>query len=254
MTQMEAFPFKKRLSEIMVTPATICEPDASAQHIAQTMVAKKTTAVLVGNTNNRINGIITENDIVHKVVAPANIDPAAITAQQIMTPHPYHLPPQTYMFEAMAYMLGHRIKHLPVVNQGEAVGMVEINDLMRYRSQKAMLLLGTIREAESLEGLAEIRGEIIKVARSLLSETRSTPEAMEIISYIHHGIIKRVFEICLEEQIAEVGNTPDIRYCFLIMGSGGRREMLLNPDQDNGFIFEDYPDERQPEIDRFFVP
>jgi CBS domain-containing protein len=38
------------------------------------------------------------------------------------------------------------------------------------------------------------------------------------------------------------------------MGSGGRREMLLGPDQDNGFIFENVPDERMPEIDAFFGP
>ena len=38
------------------------------------------------------------------------------------------------------------------------------------------------------------------------------------------------------------------------MGSAGRREMLLQPDQDNGFIFEDFPDEQQGEVDAFFVP
>jgi CBS domain-containing protein len=30
--------------------------------------------------------------------------------------------------------------------------------------------------------------------------------------------------------------------------------MLLNPDQDNGFIFEDFPDDRQAEVDAFFEP
>jgi CBS domain-containing protein len=252
--QMEAFPFRKRLSEIMSTTAVICPAEATAQDVARTMVEQKVSAVLVGEEQSRVAGIITENDIVHKVVAPDGVNCTTITASQIMTPHPYHLPPQTYMFEAMAYMLGHRIKHLPVLNNGEAVGMVELNDLMRYRSQKAMMLLGTIREAEGLAELKSAKDEIIKIARTLLSETRSTPEAMEIISYIHHGITKRAFDICLAEQIEATGPPPDIRYCFLIMGSGGRREMLLNPDQDNGFIFEDYPDHQQKEIDAFFIP
>ena len=254
LTQMEAFPFKKRVSEIMSTPVIDCSPDASAQKVARTMVDHDETAVLVTNDNDETIGIITENDIVRKVVAPGDVDGNTITARQIMTPHPYSLPPHTYMYEAMAYMLGHSIKHLPVINDGKAVGMVSLNDLMRYRSQKAMLLLGTIREEESIEGLKAIKQEIIKVARSLLSETRSTPEAMEILSYIHHGIIKRTFEICLQEHSSSVGPAPDIRYCFFIMGSGGRREMLLNPDQDNGFIFEDFPEEMIPEVEKFFVP
>ncbi len=252
--QMEAFPFKKRLSEIMSTPAVMCTPEATAQVVARTMVDRDVTAVLIGSRQDDICGIVTENDIVQKVVAADGVDCTAVTAARIMTPHPYHLPPGTYMFEAMTYMQAHRIKHLPVINDGEAVGMVSLNDLMRYRSQKAMLLLGTVQEAETLADLRSVRKEVVKVARTLLSETRCTPEAMEIISYIHHGIIKRTFELCLQEQADDLGPPPDIRYCFLIMGSGGRREMLLNPDQDNGFIFEDFPDSRQDEIDRFFVP
>ncbi|PLX98627.1 MAG: cyclic nucleotide-binding protein [Desulfuromonas sp.] len=253
-TQMEAFPFKKRLSEIMSTPATSCRPDASAQKVAREMTESNETAVIVTDENGDALGIITENDIVRKVVAPGNIDCNSITAQQIMTAQPYSLPPGTYMYEAMAYMIGHNIKHLPVITDGKAVGMVSLHELMRYRSQKAMMLLGTIREQTTIDGLRSTRKEIIKVARSLLSETRSTPEAMEILSYIHHGIIRRAFEICLNLQTSESGPAPNIRYCFLIMGSGGRREMLLNPDQDNGFIFENFPDKQQPEVDRFFIP
>lgn len=254
LNHVEAFPFKKRLSEIMVTPPVICRLEATAQEIARTMVDRKASAVLVSTKKNGVAGIITENDIVHKVVAPENVNHKTMTAGQIMTPDPHHLSPRTYMFEAMAYMLRHRIKHLPVVSQETAVGMVTLNEIMRYRSQKAMLLLGTIRETKSLDELRDVKAEIVKVARTLLSETRSTPEAMEIISYIHHGIIRRAFELCLEQQLAVSGPAPDIRYCFLIMGSGGRREMLLDPDQDNGFIFENYPQRRQPEIDRFFIP
>jgi signal-transduction protein with cAMP-binding, CBS, and nucleotidyltransferase domain len=36
------------------------------------------------------------------------------------------------------------------------------------------------------------------------------------------------------------------------MGSGGRGESLLRPDQDNGFILEDHPDTRRPAVDRYF--
>ena len=75
---------------------------------------------------------------------------------------------------------------------------------------------------------------------------------MEILSHIHHAIISRTYQICLDEMAAAGMAVPDIRHCFLVMGSAGRREMLLHPDQDNGFIFEDFPDERQAEIDRVF--
>ncbi|PLX82529.1 MAG: cyclic nucleotide-binding protein [Desulfuromonas sp.] len=254
LTQVEAYPFKKRLSEIMVTPVEACPPDEIAQNVARRIAEKKIGSVLVVNEAREPIGIITDRDLVTKVIAPDDVDCKSVCAREIMTPHPHFMSPDTYMYEAMSYMIGHRIKNLPVVDRGEAVGMVSLRDLMRYRSQKAMLMIGNIQEETSLENLAAIRRELVTVARSLLSETRSTPEVMEILSYIHHGIIKQVYELCLEEMRAEGKQPPDIRFCFLIMGSGGRREMLLSPDQDNGFIFENVPDERMPEIDAFFVP
>ncbi len=218
------------------------------------MAETKASSVLVLNGQGEIAGIITERDLVTKVIAPEGADCTTITAAEVMTPHPHAMSPDTYMYEAMAYMTGHRIKHLPVVDRGELVGIVTLRDLMRFRSQKAMLLIGNIREEKSLERLGIIRKEIVTVARTLLSETRSTPEVMEILSYIHHTLIRRVYDLCLEEMLAEGHQLPGIRFCFLIMGSGGRREMLLGPDQDNGFIFEDVPASRLPEIEAFFVP
>jgi CBS domain-containing protein len=254
LTQVEAYPFKKRLSEIMATPVETCRPEESARQVARRLVEKKISSVLVTDAARKPLGIITEKDLVARVVAAEHADPAVLTAGELMKPHPYALAPDTYMYEAMAYMTGHRLKHLPVVDRGEVVGMVTLRDLMRYRSQKAMLLVGNVRDETTLEGLTAIRREIVVVARTLLSETRSTPEVMEIISYIHHSIIRRVFDLTLERMQAEGLQMPAVRYCFLLMGSGGRREMLLNPDQDHGFIFENVPDERMAAVNAFFVP
>jgi len=253
-TQMEAYPFKKRLSEIMSAPVETCRSDASARAIARQMSNKNVSSILVLGDKSTPIGIITERDLIEKVLSPDAIDYDEITATGIMTPHPHFVTPETYMYEAMTYITAHRIKHLPVIDRGQLVGMVTMRDLMRFRSQKAMLLVGSVSEESTLKGLASIKKEILTVARSLLTETHSTPEVMEIISYIHHSIIKKVYQVCFNEMLAEGYQRPKIRYSFLLMGSGGRREMLLNPDQDNGFIFEDVPDERLPEIENFFAP
>ncbi len=254
LTHMEAFPFKKRLSEIMTSPVETCLPHDTVRHVAKRMTQKNISAIIVVDEQNVLRGILTERDMVAKVMAAKGGDPDLMLAEEIMEKHLHSLPPSTYMYEAMSFMLGHQIRHLPVVDRGEVVGIVTVRDLMRFRSHKAMLLVGNIREEKTIEGLATIRNQIVNVARTLLSETRSTPEVMEIISYIHHGIIKQAYDICMEQMKAEGKTPPDIRYCFLIMGSGGRREMLLGPDQDNGFIYEDVPDEQMEEVEAFFAP
>ncbi|TYO98330.1 CBS domain-containing protein [Geothermobacter ehrlichii] len=254
LTQMEAYPFKKRLSEIMTSPVITCDGKATARDVARTMTRHGIGAIVVSNERNRADGIITQNDLVTKVLARDSANPAELTAERIMTPSPLTLPPSAYMYEAATFMMARRIKHLPVVDNGELVGIISLRDLMKYRSQKSMLLVGSVKEAKNLDDLARAKQEIVKVAKGLMSETRSPFETMEILSYIHHCILRRGYELVLEQMRAEGMVPPPIRHCFIIMGSGGRKEMLLGPDQDNGFIFEDFPEEMRQEVDAFFVP
>jgi signal-transduction protein with cAMP-binding, CBS, and nucleotidyltransferase domain len=46
---------------------------------------------------------------------------------------------------------------------------------------------------------------------------------------------------------------PPVPFTVLVMGSGGRGENFLFPDQDNGFILADYPDDDHNRIDAFFI-
>ncbi|MCF6178843.1 MAG: DUF294 nucleotidyltransferase-like domain-containing protein [Geopsychrobacter sp.] len=254
LTQMEAYPFKKRLSEIMQSPVTTCPLDASARQVACCMTSKKISSLVVIDDKGRPIGIIGERDLVTKVLAPDTADADLATAKEIMTAHCHVMPPATYMYEALTYMTAHQVKHLPIVDEGELVGIVTMHDLMRFRSQKAMMMVGSIRDENSLAGLARIKNQILTIARTLLTETHSTPEVMEILSYIHQNIIKKAYAICYQQMLEEGYPPPEIKYAFLLMGSGGRREMLLNPDQDHGFLFENVSDEKLAAAEAFFVP
>ena len=251
---MEAFPFKKHLAEIMDSPAATCLPLTPVREVARRMIEGEVSGIYVTDEEARPIGIVTERDLVAKVLVPEAGSDVPLTAEDIMRPRPPAMAPATYMYEVMAYMTRHHLNHLAVVDRGELVGSVTAHSLMRYRCQKAHMILGTVQEENTLLGLAGIHREIVKVARSLLAETRSTPEVIEILSHIHHAVMRRTFEICIEEMRAEGLEPPAVRFCFLLMGSGGRREMLLNPDQDNGFIFEDFDDALQPEVEAFFAP
>ncbi|MBW2451561.1 MAG: CBS domain-containing protein [Deltaproteobacteria bacterium] len=253
-TQMEAYPFKKRLSEIMSTPVITCSMKTPVRTLARQLTLHDINCLIVVNQDGQAVGMVTGQDLVAKVLAPEQIDEKELTAADIMCCDFHTLPPETYMYEAMAFLSRYRLNYIPVVDRGQPVGVVSPRDLMRYRSQKALLLIGNIREEQTIDGLTAIHREIVKVARVMMSETRSTPEVMEILSYIHHAIIRRTYQLCLDEMIQGGFHIPEVRFCFLIMGSGGRREMLLHPDQDNGFIYEDLPDDQMEEVDAFFSP
>lgn len=251
---IEAYPFQKRLSEVMNTPVIQCHLNTSAHHIARQMANNQIRSIVVTNDKGELLGLVTCKDIISKVTAVEGANPEKITAKELMTTKPYTMIPETFMYEAMAHMVVHHLKYLPIVSEGSVVGMVTMSDLMRYRSQKAMLMIGSIEETTNFQGLTAIHHTLVRVANALLSENRSAPEVMEILSYIHHALIKRTYHLCWEQMLCEGFTPPNINYCFLIMGSGGRREMMLGPDQDNGFIYENFPDAMQAEVDAFFVP
>lgn len=254
LSKIEAYPFQKRLSDIMSYPVETCPLNATVKDIARQMTRKKVGAILVCNKNKELTGIITERDLVTKSLARENFDYQNSTAADLMTEKPFSMAPDTYMYEATSFMVEHQISYLPILDQGKLVGIVTQQDLMKYRSQKSLLLVERIKQAESIDDLATAKAKLTKVAKALLSGARSHAETVEIISYLHHCILQRGFELVQERMIERGLTPPDIRYCFIIMGSGGRKEMLLGPDQDSGFIFENYPDDKKVEFDAFFIP
>lgn len=250
--QVEAYPFQKKLPEIMSSPVETCLPTATVKEIARQMASRGVGAIVVCDEHRQLRGIVTERDLVAKVIAVQGSDAQQMTADQVMSENPYVLPSDTYMYEATSFMVSHKIKHLPLVDNHTLVGIVSLSDLMRYRSQKSMLLIGKIRNATHIDQLVEARAELVKIARVLLNESRSPIEIMEILSYLHHCILKRGYEIVWQQIQHEGVPLPDLDFCFIIMGSGGRREMLLGPDQDNGFIYADYPDSEREKTEAFF--
>ncbi len=254
LAQMEAYPFQKRLADIMTSPVETCSAETCVPELARRMTQKQIGAMLVCNNQQRLIGIISERDLISKVLTRESDDYEKITAREVMTPDPATMTPRTYMYEATSFLISHKIKHLPIIDEGKLVGIVSLQDLLKYRSQKSMLLISRARKAQSIEELAQVKLDITKIAKALISETRSHCETVEILSYIHHCILKRGYQL-VQEKIQQQGLTqPDIRHCFIIMGSGGRKEMLLGPDQDHGFIFEDFPDCKLAEVNDYFVP
>ncbi|MGE4318734.1 MAG: DUF294 nucleotidyltransferase-like domain-containing protein [Deferribacterales bacterium] len=253
--QMEAYPFQKKLKEIMSKPVETCSVNTTVRDIAVKMTEAGIAAVVITDDNGKIAGIVTERDLVRKVLARDTVDCLKhSTAHDIMTLDPYYMTPDTFMYEAVTFMLRHGIRHLPILDGDSIEGIVSLQDLMKFRSQKSMLLVGSAKEAVTVDELKTVRAEVVKVAKMLLSENRSHTETMEILSYVHHSIIRRCYEIILKEMLQSGYEMPDVRHCFIIMGSGGRKEMLLGPDQDNGLLYGDFPDEMSESVDAFFVP
>jgi CBS domain-containing protein len=81
-------------------------------------------------------GIFSERDLTHRVVAPG-LDPDTTRVAAVMTSNPVTIGPRDNASDALELMRTHGFRHLPVVDDGRAVGMVSVRDL--YDAVKVQL-------------------------------------------------------------------------------------------------------------------
>ena len=65
----ESEPYVHRVENLMMSPAVAMSEESSAQDIAKRMVEESISSIMVVDANERLLGIITEKDLVRRVVA-----------------------------------------------------------------------------------------------------------------------------------------------------------------------------------------
>ena len=104
-------------------------PAASA-HDAARLMADKNIGALVVMEEGRVVGIVAERDYVRKLVFMAH-SPKETSVADIMTSPVMYVTPQRTSDECMALMTENRLRHLPVMDGGELIGVVSIGDLVK---------------------------------------------------------------------------------------------------------------------------
>ncbi|MCZ2856143.1 MAG: CBS domain-containing protein [Candidatus Bathyarchaeota archaeon] len=100
---------------------------------------------LVVIERNKLVGILTERDILKRVLA-ATKNPEKTKVGEIMTTRVLTVSPTTDLEEAAKLMFENNVKKLPVVSEGKLVGLVTLTDLARFQPEIIRLLRRLIGE------------------------------------------------------------------------------------------------------------
>lgn len=111
-------------------------PDDQIVSVARTLTERRIGAALVRDAAGRMLGIISERDIV-RGMAQQGQGTTQLPAKQLMTSELVTVTPQMSVTEAMGLMTRRRIRHLPVLEGDQLVGMVSIGDLVKARIEEA---------------------------------------------------------------------------------------------------------------------
>ena len=124
-----------RLAEIIDEKGTRVleiEADASVLAAVQRMVDENVGSLLVKD-GGKVTGIVTERDYLRRVTLEGRTEDAPV--REIMSSPLVVAGVDTTVDECMALMTDRRIRHVPVVDEGEVVGLVSIGDLVKFKSK-----------------------------------------------------------------------------------------------------------------------
>ena len=103
--------------------------DSTVSDVATTMISMASGSVLVFD-GQKLVGVITLRDIVRAALAEPDI--TRVPVKKYMTTQPWVVSPGWSVTDIAARMINHNIEHVPVVQDGEVVGILSSFDLVAY--------------------------------------------------------------------------------------------------------------------------
>ncbi|MEH7443427.1 DUF294 nucleotidyltransferase-like domain-containing protein [Bacillus sp. JJ1122] len=226
-----------RVHDIMSEKVVAVAPETSIREAARKMAEGRTSSVLVLE-GQELKGIITERDIVGRVVAKGlSYDEPSKLA---MTANPVTISRFAYYYDAISEILLKGIKHLPVVDDGEISGIVTFTDLHRKKNDSMMKTIKKIEQADEAS-LAEVKAAIYEITDTLLRDRVPVFALLEIITKLYDRLIGRTVELSVEA-LRKQGLTPPVPFAFYLMGSSGRGEQFMLTDQDHFLVYGETSD------------
>ncbi len=244
--------FVERVSGHVTRPVLSVGPETSCAEAVHQMGRTRASHALVVADDGGILGIVTEQDVVRRMTFQLEgkmpITEAMSSPVSVIREH-------EFLYLAIGKMRRLGLKHLPVLDAcGAPVGMVELASALSTAASQTIDQIDRLTHEDSLHGMRETKAAQALLARELLEDAVPAPEILALISEINADLHRRVVELLLKQARDKGLGEPPAPFELIVMGSGGRFESSLHPDQDNGLIIADYPDGEHTNVDSWYIP
>jgi CBS domain-containing protein len=239
LARIDAYPFRHRVRDIAHRPPVIVSAQTRLGEAVTVMAEKGISSVFVTLPETSETGIITERDVI-RLIGKTGRDVLDQPLSSLASRPLMSVPADAFIYRAIGRMERHHIRHLGVVDEtGAMIGALSARDLLRLRSSDALALGDAVDTANSLADLEATWARMPHVAQRLSEEGVSASEIAAVVSREIGALTRRAAMEAEAQMQAEGHGGPPGPYAVLLLGSGGRGESLLIPDQDNAIIHAD---------------
>ncbi len=155
---------KMLVKDVMSSPVVTTDENAPSNKIARLMNENKFGCVIVTNKDGKPLGIITERDLVIRVLGK-NLKPESVVATEVMTAPLATIEPDATISEAARRMSRLDIRRLGVIYKGDLIGLVSSKDILAVMPE----LIEIIQERTKIEGVGASEEETSEIEQTPLS-------------------------------------------------------------------------------------
>jgi CBS domain-containing protein len=143
-----------KVGDVMVKEVVTIDENFSVREAADIM-NKFEIGCLIGVRRGKAMGILTERDVLKRVVAEGK-DASKIRVKDVMTSPLVVAEPSMDLAEAVKLMFQMKIKKLPVVDEKRLVGLVSLTDIARFQPQMITILKQLAARQEAPKSMQKV--------------------------------------------------------------------------------------------------
>lgn len=234
--RLDVFPYVRRVGDLMSAPLITIAQDRSLADVADLLSRHGISSLVTLGGNGAPSGIVTERDLTAAIAA------RGAEALKDPTSRVLSSPVVTVLESDLAYVAIGRLerlalRHLVVVNaKDQAVGMITARSLLRQRAATALVIGDEIEAATDGAKLAAARRRLTDLATHMRAEAIPALDVAGVLSAVVRDLTRRATELSASAMAGEAWGDAPAPWAMLVLGSAGRGESLLAPDQDNALV------------------
>lgn len=218
--------------------------------VARLRAAGQDAAVIVDETG-AVAGVVDADDVLRRVVFEV---PPEQPIETVLAGPPPLVRIEEPLYRAVGRLARERRALLVAVDAaGRPRGILRWSRAVGGAVGHLPSRLAAAASGNDVGGLAAAKAAQPEIVAELLAAQQPAVAVLRFINDVNLDLTRRVVDGAVAALAVDGWGEPPVPFAMVVMGSAGRGESLLHPDQDNGFILDEYPDAEQPRVDGWFA-
>lgn len=237
--------YHQKVADIKCLPAIRCSENDSLASIGEHFQLDGVSALLITNSTG-VKGVLSLASYLALLLSEGSDLSKNIKGVELQAP--VCVDEKCLLFDAYLKVETGMFNAVFVQNtEGELTSLINERSFIYLQKYSPTNLLREIQASSTEAALEKASGVLPELARIFINNKIASGHVNRIITDVADAILEKAIELS-RQQLGE----PPADFCFLVMGSEGRREQTLCTDQDNAIIFSDVDEKDEGKVRNYF--